>query len=512
MECTNSEYVFSQGKVKIVPYWDGLSPVYAISDSNMIDQGEDTILITRTSQADTYNIVPLEHTSRADQYNSNIVYATDEGDIELHGVRQAGTYSHPEIMNQSLAQAVAQIILQKQLYNRNSYTVKLGQEFILLEPMDAVTLQSELSKLGLTSVRVVEIVESAEDYTLEITFIDNLSGINTAPAYDTQATSRAVTNFNVNPGNANPPIIFEAPAPLVTSATGYEVWMYASGNNEWWGGANVWVSNDGETYKLIGTIKQPARQGVLTAILPIGNATDTTNTLKVDMSMSQKTLESVSAVSASDYLSLSWIKGADNGEFFAYRDATLTSQYNYDLTYLYRGIYGSSIQTHLPGAQYVRCDNDTVFKYPFQTKDIGTTLYVKLTSFNVFRTVEQDLSDVEPTMFTVHGYNKQVLMESGTATITKDTPLTVTYSNVYATPPYPQVTITDSQPEDNLVIQNMTTTSFEVYFTNPTPPPTPPDETDEDVDNGEGDSEANENDVEPVEDTRTINYLVYGSS
>jgi hypothetical protein len=103
-------------------------------------------------------------------------------------------------------------------------------------------------------------------------------------------------------------------------------------------------------------------------------------------------------------------------------------------------------------------------------------------------------------------------MESGTATITKDTPLTVTYSNVYATPPYPQVTITDSQPEDNLVIQNMTTTSFEVYFTNPTPPPTPPDETDEDVDNGEGDSEANENDVEPVEDTRTINYLVYGSS
>jgi hypothetical protein len=111
MECTNSEYVFSQGKVKIIPYWDGLTPNYAITDSNIINQSEETLRIERTSQADTYNIVPLEHTSRADQYNSNVVYATDEGDIELHGVRQAGAFSHPEIMNQSLAQAVAQLIL-----------------------------------------------------------------------------------------------------------------------------------------------------------------------------------------------------------------------------------------------------------------------------------------------------------------------------------------------------------------------------------------------------------------
>jgi hypothetical protein len=84
-----------------------------------------------------------------------MVYATNEGDIEINGVRQAGTFTHHEIMTPQLAQAVAQIILQKQLYNRNKYTIRVGQEFILLEPMDACTLECELAGMGITSVRVV---------------------------------------------------------------------------------------------------------------------------------------------------------------------------------------------------------------------------------------------------------------------------------------------------------------------------------------------------------------------
>ena len=126
-ECTNSEYDFSQGKVKIIPYWDGLPANYAINDKNIVNQDGDSISIERTSDADIYNIIPLEHTSRANDYNTNMVYATNEGDIEIHGIRQAGTYSHPEIMTPQLAQAVAQMILQKQLYNRNKSTIRVGQ-------------------------------------------------------------------------------------------------------------------------------------------------------------------------------------------------------------------------------------------------------------------------------------------------------------------------------------------------------------------------------------------------
>lgn len=483
MECTNSEYVYSQGKVKIIPYWDNLPPNYAITDGNIINQNDETLRIERTSQADTYNIVPLEHTSRADQYNTNVVYATDEGDIELHGVRQASTYSHPEIMNQSLAQAVAQLILQKQLYTRNKYTIKLGQEFILLEPMDAVTLESDLANLGITSVRVVEIKESTDDYTLEITFEDNLSGVTSAPTYATQNTDRAVPNTNVQSGDANAPIMFEAPAPLVTSATGYELWIYSSGS-EWWGGANVWVSQDGNTYKRIGTIKQPARQGVITSDLPVSATPDTTHTLGVDLTESRSTLTSVTQKEADDGVSLCWIEGVNNGEFISYENAALTSQYNYNLTYMRRGVYGSNIMTHTTGAKFVRCDNGSVLKIPFNTSEIGNTYYVKLTSFNVFGEEEQELSDVDPYTITIHGYNKRVLMESGTAQITKDVVSTITYRYKYDSPPYPQVTITNAQNGDRLDITNTTTTSFDVTFYN-----------------GD-DTLLNKN--------RTINYLIYG--
>jgi hypothetical protein len=485
MEATNSAYVFSQGKVKLIPYWDGLPPIYAITDSNIIDQGEETLRIERTSQADTYNIIPLEHTSRADQYNSNVVYATDEGDIELHGVRQAGTYSHPEIMNQSLAQAVAQLILQKQLYNRNRYTVKLGQEFILLEPMDAVTLESQLGNLGITTVRVVEITESEEDFTLEITFEDNLSGVFSAPQYATQDTSRTTINTNAYPGFTNYLVYFEAPTALVESATGYELWLYASGESEWWGGCNVWVSLDGEGYQMIGSIKQPARQGVLPDGFPASDGhVDDTNTLSVDLSMSRGELMSVSQADANALTSLCWVEGEGNGEFLCYRDAELTAENNYNLTHMYRGLYGSEISRHPIAGAFVRCDAGAVLKYPFQTKDIGSTIYVKCTSFNVFGVVEQALSEVSPIEIRIVGYNKKTIVESGTATIRKDTPTTIRYSNTFSTAPYPQVTITDTQAGDLVQITNMTKTSFDCYF---------------------------ENDDETIEaTTRTINYLVSG--
>jgi hypothetical protein len=351
--------------------------------------------------------------------------------------------------------------------------------------MDTCTLQSDLAKLGLTSVRVVEIKESAEDYSLEITFEDNLSGTLTAPSYDTQGTTRATTNTNVKPQNVNAPIMFEAPAPLVTSATGYEIWIYASGG-EWWGGCNVWVSQDGNTYKRVGQVKLPARQGVITNTLPVSSTPDTTNTLGVDLSMSRSAIVSVSQQEADDGVSLCWIEGANNGEFISYRDATLTSQYHYNLSYMRRGVYGSSIMTHTAGAKFVRCDTNNVLKIPFNSTEIGTTYYVKFTSFNVFGTEEQELSEVSPYTFTVHGYNRRVVMESGTTTITKGANTTITYQNKYDSPPYPQVTITNAQATDHLEITNMTKTSFDVTFSNNNAPTTPPE-------------------------TRQINYLVYGS-
>jgi hypothetical protein len=140
MKATNSEIVWSQGYIKCIPYYDDLDPVYDISDDNLLFNDEESITIERNSQSDVYNIVPVEYVDRANDYNTNVVYATDEGDIDYRGIRQMSTQTHHEITNSTAATTVANNILKRQLYILNQYTVYLGQEFVLLEPMDPVTL------------------------------------------------------------------------------------------------------------------------------------------------------------------------------------------------------------------------------------------------------------------------------------------------------------------------------------------------------------------------------------
>src|SRR5215470_11621206 len=109
-------------------------------------------------------------------------------------------------------------------------------------------------------------------------------GVGTATRYSRQASAGAGIDTLADPGDTNPPIIFEPPA--VLSGGDLEVWLIASGGADW-GGCQVWVSSDGNTYALAGTIYRGARQGILTAALPSHPDPDATNTLAVDLSESQ---------------------------------------------------------------------------------------------------------------------------------------------------------------------------------------------------------------------------------
>ena len=91
-----------------------------------------------------------------------------------------------------------------------------------------------------------------------------------------------------------------------------------------------------------------------------------------------------------------------DGEFISYQTATLTDVETYQLSYIRRGLFGSSIASHRSGEYGVLCDKAR-FSYNFGTANIGKTYYFKFTSFNTFGGNEQNLSDVEPYIFTVRG-------------------------------------------------------------------------------------------------------------
>lgn len=167
-----------------------------------------------------------------------------------------------------------------------------------------------------------------------------------------------------------------------------------------WGGAFVWVSTDNATYGQIGTVQAPARQGVLTASLPApgGANPDTADTLSISLVESGGQLASGTNADAQNGVTLCLV----DKELLAYATAALTGTNAYNLTYLYRGFYGTTPASHVSGAPFARLDS-AIFQYNLPAAYIGAPLYMKFQSFNIFGQSVADLSECAVYAYTPTG-------------------------------------------------------------------------------------------------------------
>ena len=405
LEQTNSAAVFSQGRLKIVPYGDGNyrgngaayiadnKAIYDLTDDDFIVSGaEDPVNVERKTNADAFNQIQVEYLDRDNDYNVAIAEVKDQANIEQYGLRPKEAVKMHGICNGKVAQKVAQQLLQRALYVRNEYEFKLGWKYCLLEPMDIVTLTDAGLGLHKTPVRITEIEED-EEGVLSIKAEDYPVGVYTTSEYPTQPSLGYSADYNVSPGNAHAPVIFEAPLQLTGGEP--QIWMATAGG-DMWGGAEVWVSTDGDSYTRVGAVNHKARFGSLTAALPNGAVFDRTNTLNVEISAGQMT--GGTEQDSRDLLTLCYV----DGEFLAYANAELKGVGRYTLGNLTRGAYGSAIDSHAAGSQFVRVD-DTLFRYTVPRNWIGRTVWVKLVSYNVFSGGIQDLASVPAYSYTIKG-------------------------------------------------------------------------------------------------------------
>lgn len=405
LEQTNSAAVFSQGRLKIVPYGDGNyrgngaayiadnKAIYDLTDDDFIVSGaEDPVNVERKTNADAFNQIQVEYLDRNNDYNVAVAEVKDQANIEQYGLRPKEAVKMHGICNGKVAQKVAQQLLQRALYVRNEYEFKLGWKYCLLEPMDIVTLTDAGLGLNKTPVRITEIEED-EEGVLSVKAEDYPVGVYTTSEYPTQPSLGYSADYNVSPGNAHAPVIFEAPLQLTGGEP--QIWMATAGG-DMWGGAEVWVSTDGDSYTRVGVVNHKARFGSLTAALPSGAVFDRTNTLSVEISAGQIT--GGTEQDSRDLLTLSYV----DGEFLAYANAELKGVGRYTLGNLTRGAYGSAIDSHAAGSQFARID-ETLFKYPVPRNWIGRTVWVKLVSYNVFSGGIQDLASVPAYSYTIKG-------------------------------------------------------------------------------------------------------------
>jgi hypothetical protein len=400
MTATHSDVVWSEAKLKVIPYGDqavgtwtpNVTPVYDLTEDHFLGVDQ-PIKVTRKRVSDAYNSVKIEYFDRANDYNVAVAEASDLAAIDRFGPRPMSAQTLHMICQQSIAETVASAILQRETNLRNTFEFQVDCRFGRLEPMDLVTLTHARLGMSRMPVRIVE-TSTNEDGDITITAEEWPFGVAAPARIPSQGGSGYIPDYNAAAGNANTPVIFEPPVSLAGEP---QIWIGTSGGT-YWGGAEVWVSFDGTKYSNIGEIDGPARHGITTAVFPSGGDPDNTNTLSVDLSVSSGTLLPATAAERDLYQSLVYV----GGELVAYQGATLTGVYRYDLTNLRRGAYGTPISSHAVGSAVLRCDS-AVFKYSYDPALVGKTIYIKLRSFNPVRAGIQDLASLTPIAYTVLG-------------------------------------------------------------------------------------------------------------
>ncbi len=395
-------------------YQPNTTPIYDLTlDDFMPSQGSIgqgtaepnvPLIVARKPRDQMLNSVKVEYLDRNNAYNPNIIEVKDEASINLYGryrpasVRQMHLYCLA-----AAAQYSATQLLVRQTIPR-MYQFTVGRQFILLDIANIVTVSDPAQNIFRQPVRLTEIQENS-DRSLTMT-AEEFPGTAAAPLFGTEAPVGYQAANDADPGNINPPIIFEPTAELLGGAS-QEVWCAVSGGPNW-GGCFVWLSSDGgNTYLQVpGMLAGPARMGVTTSALAsvtvnqVGQTIDQVSRLGVNLAESLGILASGSTADAQALRTACYV----GGEIVAYATATLTSTSNYTLAYLVRGAYGteSDIVDHPVGTPFCRLDAG-IFQIPFNQTDIDQTIFIKFQSFNLFGQAAQPLSDVGAYPYVVQG-------------------------------------------------------------------------------------------------------------
>jgi hypothetical protein len=400
-------------------YTPDLSAAYNLTLSDFVvgKKGGVPVEVTRADPADCYNRTVLEITDRTRGYVSSPVEYKDQHLVAAYGLRDNSSTQAHDVCNPAVGAIVAQLIGRRAAYIRNTYKFKLSYRYIRLLPGSIVTLTEPNIGLSAFPVRIRTIDED-EQGVLSILAEELPAGIGTYFSQNTPpATTATTVNTTVDPGSVNTPAVCE---PASTFAQGQSVALIAASGGSNWGGAHVYLSLDGSNYSQIGTIESPALQGTLTGNLASYSSAnpDNAHTLAVDVTESAGTFPAASSSTASNATTLCYVSPqptssggnevlSSAGELLAFGAVSSTGTYTANLTTLYRGLYGTSGNSHSTGDQFTLFDvsdsTGSTIRFPLPVNYIGQTLYLKFQSFNIFGNAAQDLSTVTSYTYTPAG-------------------------------------------------------------------------------------------------------------
>lgn len=412
LQLTNASAIWSEGLLKIVPngeddvvahgfHWVSPTSVAAnLTDADFLATGEDPVRVRRIDVRGQPNILSLEISNRANRYAKLPVEAREEAVVNLYGPKRGPMINANEITAAPMAAVSGLLIIRRGVYIRANYLFELdGARWTRLEPMDVVTLTQPALGLSGYLARIIDI-EERDDGALEVIAEDFVPGLSLPANYASASVSNNPVDQATVAGDVNPPFIYEPPATLTGGVQ--ELWIGASSTDPLWGGAQIWISADGDHYSFAGECTAKATQGSLTANLASfsGMNPDVGDTLSVDISLSGQTLASTSDANAQANAVNLVVIGQT--EIAAFVTQTLTGPGTYDLTRLYRGQKGTTAEAHTTGDEFALF-NEAIVRLELPDGYIGRAMFVKLVSFNIWGAGLQDIATVTAYPFSPAG-------------------------------------------------------------------------------------------------------------
>jgi hypothetical protein len=390
LKFANTAAWFSEGLLKFQPYGDttisGNGATYTPVMTSVADLGPNdfitngpgsAITIKRKSPADAQNMVRLDYKDRSANYRTITVQASIDQDLVSNGARALATESCDMITTAPTARLVTQNLLQRIFYVRNTYEFRLSWRWLHLEPMDIITLTDANTGLNLAPARIIEVSEDSHGL-LTVIAEELPDGIGHAATYSTQSATATGQDTNADPGAVTAPFVFRAPGFLV-SAGAPEIWVAVDAVSPLWGGCDVYISNNGGTsYSFLRTHNGGASYGKLTNTMAVQADLDSVSAPNVSLNGAAQLLGG-SASDRDQFITLSLV----DSELISYQTATLAAGPSYTLGSLRRGGYGTAIAAHAANAPFARID-ENILRIPVDPSSIGSTVYLKFLSFNVF--------------------------------------------------------------------------------------------------------------------------------
>ncbi|MFQ8943505.1 phage tail protein [Veillonella rogosae] len=394
-EITNSLVFWSTDRLKIVPLadkpigtWSPYNQIqYNLNADDLIPASDGQLVVyKRKDSSESYNQATVEFINRANGYEKETVAFEIVADVQKNGLKPASKKSAHYLYTKARAQYYAEQLAMKRLYAKNQYTFRLDWAFCRLEPGDLVTLTDELCGLN-KQIVVITSVSEAADGQLEITAEGKPPGTYAPAKYNVHENERPFIDYNQSAPSVNDVAIFQT----VGDVGGNQIFVGVNAPSGW-GGCSVWVSDNGENYRRIGSITQQARMGKLKyGFAQNGNF--------CNVILNQGVLKSGTHVDAERANTLCWI----NGEALSYETVETHPDNWYTLRGLVRGQYGTNAINHNADERFVRVD-EALFRYPYRKEDIGKTIYLKFTSMNLFGSNEQGLDEVQSYQYTIVPY------------------------------------------------------------------------------------------------------------